>query len=192
MNTFSKLTRKTLFVLLSLFSVAAFAQTQHTLNNNNSDIVVEGTSNVHDWEMEAENLSGKLNFVAQANELKEITDASLRVKAEHLKSGKSKMDSNAYEALKTDDYAEIKFNYSSTKNISKIADNKYKATITGKLTIAGETKTVNLDFEFDLNQKIITGSFPIDMTQYGIDPPTAVFGTIKTGESVTVKFTSKF
>jgi hypothetical protein len=32
------------------------------------------------------------------------------------------------------------------------------------------------------------GTYGINMKDYGVDPPSAVFGTIKSGEEVTIKF----
>jgi hypothetical protein len=33
-----------------------------------------------------------------------------------------------------------------------------------------------------------TGSYPIDMPEYGITPPTAMFGSLRTGRRVVVHF----
>ena len=34
----------------------------------------------------------------------------------------------------------------------------------------------------------VTGSYDLNMTEYGLKPPTLMFGRIKVGETVTVKF----
>ena len=37
-----------------------------------------------------------------------------------------------------------------------------------------------------------TGSIKIVMSDYGIEPPVAMFGTLKTGDEVTIDFELKF
>jgi polyisoprenoid-binding protein YceI len=57
--------------------------------------------------------------------------------------------------------------------------------------MAGKTKQVTLTVKVktlpngDLQ---LTGSYPIKMTEYSIEPPTAMMGAIKVGEEVTVNF----
>ncbi|MCB0855839.1 MAG: YceI family protein, partial [Bacteroidetes bacterium] len=65
----------------------------------------------------------------------------------------------------------------------------------GQLTIAGVTKTITLNADCkvsDNGQITCTGSKKIKMSDYGIDPPTAMFGTIKTGDDLTIVFSAGF
>lgn len=99
------------------------------------------------------------------------------------------MDDNAYKALHTNKYKTIIFRITSIKNEGS------KLIAYGKLTIAGVTNNIQIstDYKFDNDgQMTISGSVTLKMTDYKIDPPTAMFGTIKTGDDITVSFKSTF
>ncbi|MEI9934653.1 MAG: YceI family protein [Ferruginibacter sp.] len=73
--------------------------------------------------------------------------------------------------------------------------NGYTVTAKGNLTIAGVTKAVSIPIKIseDAQQKIlIEGSSPVKMTDYGIDPPTALFGMLKTANDITISFNTTF
>jgi polyisoprenoid-binding protein YceI len=57
------------------------------------------------------------------------------------------------------------------------------------LSIAGVAKEVKFKTKYDVdgNQITFKGSYTFKMTDFNIDPPTAVMGTIKTGDEVTVR-----
>jgi hypothetical protein len=42
------------------------------------------------------------------------------------------------------------------------------------------------------NNVTFTGKKTIKMTEFEVEPPTALLGTIKTGDEVTISFNSKF
>ncbi len=158
------------------------------LNNNNSKISVSGTSSLHDWTMTMDQVSGQGAFKLEGNTIQSISDVSITLKVEGLKSGKSGMDKNAYKAMETGKYPNMV--YKSSKNA--IAGNK--VTSTGQLTLANTTKTVvlNLTCSATGNTVKCTGKLPIKMTDYGIKPPTAMMGTIKTGDALTIDITASF
>ena len=75
-----------------------------------SEIEVKGTSNLHDWDVKAENFTAKAE-IAKTNDQPEIKKFDFEVEAESLKSGKSGMDKNTYTALKTNSQKKITFKY---------------------------------------------------------------------------------
>ncbi|HTA26291.1 MAG TPA: YceI family protein, partial [Bacteroidia bacterium] len=65
----------------------------------------------------------------------------------------------------------------------------------GTLTIAGVTKPIDMLIKVSApNQGYLTfeGSQTIKMTDYGITPPTALLGTMKTGNEITINFKTVF
>ena len=62
--------------------------------------------------------------------------------------------------------------------------------IEGNLTMAGVTRKVKIPVKcIDRNQKLeISGALEIVMSNYGIDPPKALMGTLKTGDAVQLDF----
>lgn len=155
-----------------------------------SKLVVNGTSNVHDWTIDAQAMSGKASVTLDAGDLKAIKSLDFSVEVEQLKSGKSGMDKNTFKALKSTSYKNISFKLVKVVKITTISDNNFTIETQGDLTIAGVTKRINQSFTTKLIGKkmVFTGKQKIDMTLYGVEPPKALMGTIKTGKDVTVDF----
>jgi len=180
-------------LVLCITTQISVAQT-YQLNNSTSTLEVEGTSNIHDWEITAENQQGKLIAELDQGQLVEINKLDFIVKAESLKSGKSSMDKNTYKALNTDKYSQIVYTLTKVNNIDCTTQGKCKVTTTGNLTIAGTTKPINITFDAQVSESkiILKGNKTINMIEFGIEPPTALFGTITTGEKLNIKFQSYF
>lgn len=166
----------------------------YKLNNEASNLIIDGTSNIHDWTIEAENKEGILITEFDNGQLVDIEKLEFTVKAESLMSGKSGMDKNTYAALNTDEYKNITYKLKKVNGINQISGDNFEVKTTGSLMIAGTTKDINLNFKLknSNNELVLTGEHKINMTNYGVEAPTAMFGTIKTGEDVVVKFESHF
>ena len=163
-----------------------------TLNKANSLITVSGTSNLHDWDVISNNFSGKL-------QINDITTAQLEnlevyVTSENLKSGKNAMDKKTYKALKTDDYKTIKFKMVEVKSNKKIDDSTFEIKLMGNMTICGVTKLIPIDFLLNKKGNVLyaTGSCVIKMTDFNVEPPTALLGAITTGDGLSMKFNANF
>lgn len=178
-----------IFVMVLMFAQTATAQ-NFKLDKNNSSLMVLGTSNVHDWEIKAENQEGTLVL----NSDQGIKNLQIIIEAEGLKSGKSGMDKNTYKALNTKTHKNIEFKYTSTTATEKNGSGSYKLTIQGELKINGVSKVVPISFDVNIsdNQVTLNGKKTIKMTEFEVEPPTALLGTIKTGDEVTISFNSKF
>jgi polyisoprenoid-binding protein YceI len=176
-----------LFVLL-LFCTEANAQSTYTLSSN-PDLKVEGTSTIHDWHMTSTTATGKASMTQGPNGASAITSLSITLPVESLKSGKGQMDTNAYKALKTNKYPDIRFELMEVVSINGSTINAK-----GKLTISGSSKVVSLDVKQKLvgNTIEFSGTLPIKFSEFNVEPPTAIFGTIKTGDALQLSFTVVF
>ncbi|GAB1446146.1 hypothetical protein MASR2M41_18980 [Flammeovirgaceae bacterium] len=117
-----------------------------------------------------------------------LNSLSLSVPCESLKSGHSAMDKNAYSALDADSHKSIIFILTS----SKISSGKIECT--GNLTVAGSTKSISVETEYQPleNQALLfTGKKKLKMSDFGIEPPSFMFGTVSTGDEITVSFNIK-
>jgi polyisoprenoid-binding protein YceI len=115
----------------------------------------------------------------------------VRVPVKLMKCGHDKMDDNMYKALKADQNAEIIYTMVGFEAIG--AENKDDFTLrtVGKLTIAGTEQPLTMDVAATrLADGTIkaTGTVLVKMTAFGVEPPRAIFGTIRSGDEVKVKF----
>lgn len=179
-----------LAILLQVFVIGSLMAQNYTLSNSASQLTVFGTSNLHDWEVVAEQQSGDIKLTN--DETLSISELKVKVVSESLKSGKSGMDKNTFKALKTNSYKSIDFEMLQVKSMESVGNSNYKVTVVGNLSIAGVTKKIELSLKMGVSDSKVTleGEKAINMTHYNIEPPTALLGTIKTGEELTIKFKS--
>ena len=179
-----------LWITFTLVPFALSAQ-NYKLNNGAGEVMVTGTSTLHDWEEVAEQKSGTITL-DNTGDLPKISTLKFTVEAESLKSGKGAMDKNTYKALETKKHKQIVFELKSVKSISPVtsASNKYKVVATGNLTIAGSTNTIDLPFNMTLNNGtvLLEGKKALKMTDFNVDPPKALLGTITTGDDIEVHY----
>jgi polyisoprenoid-binding protein YceI len=125
--------------------------------------------------------------VAAPSAVKKV-EVRIPVKALHCNHGG--MDGNVYKALKADQAPEISYIMATLEAVPGANDTMTLKTV-GTLTIAGRENKVSMDVETTrlpdgtLKAK---GLLPVKMTDYGIEPPTAIFGRLKTGDEVKVGF----
>ena len=101
------------------------------------------------------------------------------------------MDDNLYKALNADATPEISYIMATFEAAPGEAKDSFTLKTVGTLTIAGKENKISMDVVAtrmaDGTVKA-TGMVPIKMTDYGIKPPTAIFGRLKTGDEVKVNF----
>ncbi|MDT0650479.1 YceI family protein [Autumnicola edwardsiae] len=180
--------------LILFFSAQTVLSQKYNVNKNASSIKIEGTSNIHDWEMVAEDFKGNLNVEVNDGQLVAITALDFTVVAESLKSGKGGMDKNTYKALKTDKNKNITYQLNKVKEIDCTSKTRCIVSTSGYLTIAGTKKPVDIVFNAHINGGTITlsGNQDINMTSFNVKPPSAMFGTITTGEDLNIRFQITF
>ncbi|MEQ9298370.1 MAG: YceI family protein [Cyclobacteriaceae bacterium] len=178
--------KKLMPIILTLLVVANLnAQTVYRLDNTSSDMSVLGTSTLHDWESDVQEVSGSVSLTAEGNQLKELADLSITVIVKSIKSGKSGMDKNTYNALNEKEFPNITYELTSVENMT----DKDVRTV-GRLSISGTTNSKELISQYVINEASISfnGAITFNMTEFNIDPPTALMGTIKTGDEVTIEY----
>ncbi len=173
-------------LLLVLFVVGNLsAQTNYKLDNASSDMSIFGTSTLHDWESDVEEVAGMVSLTTEGDQLKELADLSITITVKSIKSGKSGMDKNTYNALNEKEFPSITYVLESVGNVT---DKDVRTT--GKLSIAGTTNSKELISQYVIEGESISfnGAITFNMTEFNIDPPTALMGTIKTGDEVTIEY----
>ncbi|MEN3324392.1 YceI family protein [Mariniflexile soesokkakense] len=165
---------------------------QFNLINKESSLTVLGTSSLHDWHITAEQQSGII--ILKNPETGDIDKCTIEIVVESLKSGKSSMDKNTYKALKSSSYKTISFQLTEVKETLSRGNGKFTAKTEGDLTISGVKKRIPLEFTLNIvgNKITLAGEKKIKMTDFKVDPPKALLGTITTGDDITIKFSTIF
>lgn len=172
---------KRTLIFIATFAIALTAGAQdYKSNQAESSMKVTGTSTLHDWEINVESFTAQATLKGEA-----LENARFTAQVKSMKSGTSAMDDNTYKALKNDKHPQITFQSTSVTGTGG------KLVIKGNLTIAGSTKPITMNATLDkANEKSMTvkGKYTFKMSQFGIDPPKAMLGTIRTGDEVTIDY----
>jgi polyisoprenoid-binding protein YceI len=157
---------------------------------------------MHDWTVNGNSIKGTASVegqwvVGSAPTLAGMPAAGidLTIPVSNLKSTESSsMDNTMYDALNSKKFPNITYHLTSAdlKSAPTKADPAYHFAAVGQLTISGEANAVNLDLAVlpqAYGQLKVTTSTSLKMSDYGIKPPTAMLGMIKSGDAVTVKVT---
>jgi len=152
-------------------------------------LTIAGTSTLHDWTMTSSQVNCQAEFILNPDGTPaQLSRLAVTLSAESLKSDKEAMDKNAYKALKTEKHKNITFQL-----LSAVVQNNVVAA-TGNLTISGVTQRVDLQATCaPQSDKTIrcTGKKEIKMSDYKVEPPSFMFGTVRTGDSITLSFDVK-
>lgn len=185
--------KKSLHVLLvacfSIVALHATAQQKYSANRQSVTMTLYGTSNLHDWDMQMSDFSCDLTLLHRERYL-QIQSVHCNGVPKSITSESSIMNRKTYHALQADKYQEISFRTSSPE-IVPVHTALFEGTIAGDLFLAGRTGRITVPFSGKIlsDEKIqVSGSKKIRMSDYNIDPPTALLGTLRTGDEVTVSF----
>jgi hypothetical protein len=187
---------KMVFALALTFTISIGANSQQMYLSKAFDIRLNGTSNLHDWEMKAVKGTSEATFLVDAKgKVSSLSKISFMMPATNLKSEHTAMDKNTYKALKTDDNPNISFTGTSA-TIASSGGNNYQLNCQGKMSIAGTIKQTELVATGVYNPTdksfTITGVKKMKMTDYNVQPPKALMGTIKTGNDISISYNVKF
>ena len=180
-----------IFCILIALSAYTFLGNIDLKVDKNSTMTIEGTSNIHDWVANVEDINGDVKFSFSDDGMINIEACKIKIDVKSIKSTKGNtMDKKIYKALKSESNPSISFSMNSLNSIRKNS-NGFEANVSGNLTVAGTTKTISIDI---LGTELITGGYEITgkkdlkMTSFNVEPPTALLGALTTGDDVTIEF----
>jgi polyisoprenoid-binding protein YceI len=177
-------------LVLSLLLISGTLLAQSNFEVKNFEMSIDGTSSLHDWTSQVTQVYAEGKLDLSNGTLGGINNLVVTVPVTSIESGKNVMDKKTYNALESDDHPTI--TYELTKVLSlENTNGSYKLKTEGTLTIAGTTKTVQMTVKGTTVENGVIrfeGSKSLKMTDFNVDPPTALLGTLKTGDEVTVNF----
>lgn len=207
----------TLLLLATLSLQAADQKTTYAARSG-SKMRIEGTSNIHDWQMESSIIGGMLEvgpgFPTEPGQA--VTPGKIEAKAEAFITARSlkslekdgrpysdAMDNITYEKLKASEdpttkkvlHPRIEYRLTELvlKEAPKTKDGAYVFDAAGDLALAGVTNKISMPVNIIVmaDKKLkITGTVTVKMTDFKIDPPAPkiAMGFIKTGDPVKLIF----
>lgn len=188
-----------IFILLFL-PLMLSAQQKYAIDSGSS-CTITGTSSIHSWTAKVNKVEGKVvldeGFVKDGPLPKvgaKVLEAELSIPVKGIDGGKGEtMNDKIFKAFDETTHPNIIFQLAeaSVTSILKSSTPTFEMEAKGTLTMAGTEKPISLTLEgiSDGNGGyVLTASKGLKMTDFEIEPPTAMFGQIVAGNDVTVSF----
>lgn len=188
-----------LFVSL-LFQVApASAQgSARLLLNEESRLWIEGSSSVNTFACEARQLSGEGTHLSpppstDGTPVVHPARAAVSVPVRAFECGRKRMNQDLYATLRASVYPEIRYEVDSV-TVAAAPDSAtglYRLWVVGRLTIGDTERRLETAFEGEPlpdGRLRARGSQPLMMTDFGIEPPSALFGLIQARDHIVIRF----
>lgn len=190
--------KKILFFLLvpliAIVGTAQAAQIQVSLAPG-SRLSVEGKSTPHPFTIKASTIQTQMAIGAETGKTisadissKNPVQLTVTIPIKALKSEYKLMDDNIQKAMKASEYPDIVFVLKSY-TISGDAKTE-KISALGSLSMSGKNQpiTLNAKLKETSGSLIVYGEQPLSMADYGITPPTMMFGSVKVDNKVVIKY----
>lgn len=180
-----------IFFLLS--SQIAVSQQWQLDSDKTPTVEVTGTSTLTDWTVscaDVQEFPTELTF--DPNNPERIDQFAFKVPVEGMDGGRgASMNDKILEAFKVTDHPYVQYQQTSPASVKTSEEaNTYSISSAGTLTMAGVSKPVTVDCsaKVDGNKLILTGYQSINMSDFDMTPPSAMFGQIVTGDEVVVTY----
>ena len=197
--------KKTLITVSALIAVTATAGAQSASAirlrlDPTSEVTIEGTSSMHAFHCKTNKINAYVDvdpgYVKDLTKVaRPIVSVKVNIVVRTLSCGNGQMDKNMYATLDADKNPLIKYtmsNYDILDGTKSPA--AFVAKTTGTLQIAGQEKVISMKINAERlsdGKATAQAEEAIRMTDFGIKPPSFMFGRLKVGNDVTVKFNLK-
>jgi polyisoprenoid-binding protein YceI len=182
--------------IAALGAVALVAATGPIINalqlKPESRLWFEGTSTVRDWSCKAPTIQAAIDAEVDAaaavlDGKKAVRTVDLTFPVAALDCENRTMNNHMRTALNATQHQSIRFTLTDY-TLAKAAATT--GTLNGTLMINGQTRPIVVPVQFANASGAlrVTGRYPLPMTQWGVQPPRLMMGTLKVGDTVTVNF----
>lgn len=205
-------------LLLSVMSVALAVQFDaggaQLFSSAGSRLTLQGSSNVKDWRCSGTTLDGRMEVAAPLAQINNIIDRiedgdvarldpraasfpqprfDLEVPVTSLRCGNRQMERDMYRALRSEANPVIEFRFDGlVGGVEHDIDAKnYRATVAGELSLAGTSRKVRVPVVAERvtrDRFRLRARLALRMTDFGVTPPTALFGMVKARDDLVVTF----
>ncbi|MBK8501963.1 MAG: YceI family protein [Saprospiraceae bacterium] len=144
-----------------------------------SRIWVDGTSTLRDWKAEVGTFTGTITTDAAG----QVADISLTMDVMTMDGGRGPdMNAKIYKALLADQFPQMTFKG------KKANPEGGDLGTQGTLSLAGVNKTIMVSAQGNVASGHLSGQYKLKFSEYNIEPPSALFGTIVCHDDLVVMF----
>ncbi len=187
--------------LVIVFGSTRYASAQGTTIyvKSGSSLQLDGTSTLHNFTCTTQDVEGSVivdgsqlsGGVSDAKNF--IVGANIVIPVKNLKSESDGLNDNMDNALKMKDNPNITYTFGNSESALAESGNSSKFDIKtmGTLTIGGAQKQIEMIVTLsktDDGKITMHGREDVNMTDFGIDPPSFMFGALKAGNKVVISF----
>ena len=159
-------------------------------------VTIHGKFSIHNWSETVQKVTGELTGSVDGQGIAAIQSIRIQMEVRSIKSDMgSVMDSKTYKALKSDADPQIAFLIVGPITIGQLTVAETPVSLNGRLTLAGATRPVIMvvrSFIAAHGTLSIQGELDIKMTDFGVKPPSALFGAMKADPAITINFKTDF
>ncbi len=159
-------------------------------------VTIHGTMSIHDWVETVGEATGEVTAGLHSAGGADFSTIKITMTVRSIKGDMGKtMDNKTFRALKADIDPQITFVLGAPVTILPAMIKHGPVPLAGKLTLAGVTRPAILSVISCIvtqDSMRLEGRQTIKMTDFGIKPPTALFGTLRAGPDITIFFTTVF
>jgi hypothetical protein len=185
-------------LLLSVMFMGAWMPTDEQIGfvlQPGSQVWIEGTSSVNQFTCRATDLAGNgylsgSGIPMYASSTVKRPQIDFRVPVAEFDCGKKRMNKDLYKALKSNHFPEIQYTLESVDFVAE-EQGYYRMQVTGRMTIAGTERALSMDVSsrrLPNGHYRASGTHALLMTDFDIEPPTALLGLIKTRNRIVIGF----
>ena len=197
--------RNTLLTVSALMAVAVTARAQSASAirlrlDPASEVTIEGTSSMHAFHCKTNKIMAYVDvdpgYTKDLTKIaRPIASVKVNIVVRTLTCGNGQMDKNMYSTLDADKNPIIKYTMSGYDILDGSAKpTAFVAKTTGTLVISGQEKVISMKINAERlsdGKATAQGEENVLMTDFGIQPPSFMFGTLKVGNEIKVKFNLK-
>ena len=177
-------------VLVTASGAGAVPQGQVVLESE-SKLWIEGTATVNTFTCSAQTVNGQAEINGADSSQSARAEARLVVPVRQFDCGKRRMNRDLHNAMASSDHPFIRFELQDARLLEKRDGETFLLEATGSLEIAGTSRTIKLTVhasELPDGRFQAEGHQELTMSEFGIEPPTAMRGLIRAHDTIEVHF----
>lgn len=189
----------TFFALLATTQYAEAQNSEIQLTLEEHEMKIDGSANVRNWDSDVNTVEA--TFLLSEFEISDLSSLTpehfktmeLSIPVEDIESGSGRLTRNLQGYLKRDEHPVITFKLNEIDSVTVNGDTA-EITANGVINAAGvdHETTMNVTATVDDDKITFSGTQDLLMTDFGIDPPTAVMGTIRARDEISIIYSLTF